>query len=103
MNGSPVASALFDLAAWVALSCAAQGVPVKITDPVVLRRVCVLLGATESGPRLGRQPGRGPTRPVLEAPERPHPLGVQGPAAAHGLDHGVVQHRRDDGVSPAER
>lgn len=33
-----------DLAAWVAKSCAAQGVPVKVTDPTVLRRVAVLLG-----------------------------------------------------------
>ena len=30
--------------AWVAASCAAQGVPEKVTDPVVIRKVAVLLG-----------------------------------------------------------
>lgn len=31
-------------------TCAEQGVPVKVTDPTVLRRVAVLLGATPNGP-----------------------------------------------------
>ena len=38
-----------DLAAWVAKSCAAQGVPVKVTDPAVLRQVGVLLTGQASG------------------------------------------------------
>lgn len=29
---------------WTRRSCEAQGVPVKVTDPVVLRKVAVLLG-----------------------------------------------------------
>jgi len=33
-----------EVAAWVAASCAAQGLPVKVTDPGVVRRVAVLLG-----------------------------------------------------------
>lgn len=33
------------LAAWVADSCRAQGVPVRVTDPGVLGRVGALLGA----------------------------------------------------------
>lgn len=32
------------LAAWVELSCAAQGVPVRVTDPGVLASVGVLMG-----------------------------------------------------------
>lgn len=32
------------LADWVAQSCAAQGLPVKLSDPDVLRQVGVLLG-----------------------------------------------------------
>ena len=59
----------FDVGAWVRESCEAQGVPVKVTDPDVLRRVCALLGANESGPRLVRQHGRGPTRQDLGAAE----------------------------------
>ena len=38
-----------DLAAWVAKSCAAQGVPIKVTDPAVLRQVGVLLTGQASG------------------------------------------------------
>jgi len=38
-----------DLAVWVAKSCAAQGVPVKVTDPAVLRQVGVLLTGQASG------------------------------------------------------
>ncbi|WP_238781371.1 hypothetical protein [Prescottella equi] len=33
------------LAAWVESSCAAQGVPVRVTDPGVLADVGVLMGA----------------------------------------------------------
>lgn len=32
-----------ELAAWVAASCAAQGLAVKVTDPTTLRRVGILL------------------------------------------------------------
>ena len=35
-----------DVRAWVERTCAAQGVPVKVTDPVVLAAVAVLLGQT---------------------------------------------------------
>ena len=38
------------LAAWVARSCEAQGVPVKVTDESVVRAVTVLLGATRTAP-----------------------------------------------------
>lgn len=30
---------------WTERTCAEQGVPVKVTDPVVLRSVAILLGA----------------------------------------------------------
>jgi hypothetical protein len=35
---------LDDVASWVDSSCAAQGVPVRLEDPVVIERVAVLLG-----------------------------------------------------------
>lgn len=88
----------FDVAAWVAASCEAQGVPVKVTDPDSLRRVCALLGASESGPRPGCQTGRAPTRQGSESPERPNPLRVEGPGAGDaGFDDGMVEHGPDDG------
>lgn len=46
-----------ELAAWVASSCAAQGVPVKVTDPTVVRRVGTLLGAAGSGSRGRKRSG----------------------------------------------
>lgn len=45
-------SAAEDLAAWVAKSCAAQGVPVKVTDPTVVRRVAALLNARPRRERI---------------------------------------------------
>ena len=33
------------MTAWIAASCAAQGVPLRITDPVVLRQAVALLRA----------------------------------------------------------
>lgn len=40
-----------EIAALVVDSCAASGVPVKVTDPTVVRRVGVLLGAPVGGQR----------------------------------------------------
>ena len=37
--------------AWVHRTCRAQGVPEKVSDPLVLREVGVLLGARAEGPR----------------------------------------------------
>ncbi|ORM09987.1 hypothetical protein A5N74_23860 [Prescottella equi] len=45
------------LAAWVELSCAAQGVPVRVTDPGVLASVGVLMGGAGGA---GRQRSHAP-------------------------------------------
>jgi hypothetical protein len=42
------------LLAWVSDSCRAQGLPVVVTDPTVVARVGVLLGATRRKPSGGR-------------------------------------------------
>lgn len=34
-----------EVVAWLEASCKAQGVPVKVTDPIVLARVAVLFNA----------------------------------------------------------
>ena len=39
------------VAAWVAASCQAQGVPVAVSDPEVVRRVVTLLGGPVGGGR----------------------------------------------------
>lgn len=49
-----------ELAAWVAASCAAQGLQVKVTDPATLRRVGVLLtGSALPGATSGLGQGEG--------------------------------------------
>ncbi len=40
-----------EVAAWLAASCAEQGVPVRVTDPQVLGKVAALLAPGGGGPR----------------------------------------------------
>jgi hypothetical protein len=47
-----------ELRAWVEQSCAAQGVPEKVTDPVVVAQVARLLTAGTGRPAPARQRGR---------------------------------------------
>jgi len=73
------------LKTWVERSCAAQGLPVKVTDPAVLRQVGVLLGCS-------RPPSH------LDA------VGVEaGPALDGGVDGDVIDEGADDGVLPGDR
>jgi len=68
------------LKAWVERSCAAQGLPVKVTDPAVLGQVGVLLGRS-------RPPAH------LDA------VGVEaGPTLDGGVDGDVIDEGADDGV-----
>jgi hypothetical protein len=94
---------------WVRTTCAAQGVPVKVADPVLVGRVGALLGvdpgvraavdgrraASEaSAPRAGATAGRGGG---LQLPDRLHPRRVQGAGAGlPGADDGVVEQGSDD-------
>lgn len=93
-----------EVAAWVAASCAAQGVPIKVTDPTVIRRVGALLGAAEPAGRARKRSG---TRPAgvagSVAPHDGHAGGVQdsGTGGA-GSDHRVVDQGCDDGVLARE-
>lgn len=43
-----------DVERMVKISCAAQGVPEKVTDPTTLRRVAALFGAPVAKPPRGR-------------------------------------------------
>ena len=90
------------VAAWgVIASCQEQGVPVKVTDPTVIRKVGVLLGT------MGGE-GRGEARSA----SRPSPAGLQAPGDGNagrvhcldtggaGGDHRVVDDSSHDGVLP---
>lgn len=88
------------IAARVAESCAAQGLPVKVTDPLLVHRVVVLLGGPVAGPRA--QPRSGSTRTDTGRSVAPHDhntVRVETSATAStGSDHDVVDQRPDDGV-----
>lgn len=92
------------IAAMVQASCEAQGVPVKVSHPTVVRRVAVLLGADaravperkRSGTGTGCGAGSG-------TPDHAHPIGVE---ASDGLsvlgDFDVVDEGLDDAVLPVQ-
>ena len=88
------------LESWVAESCRAQGVPLKVTDPKTVVKVVTLLGGRpdRSGPgRPGRPDGRSKT------PDQFHPAGVKDPCAgSSGANDSVVKHRVHDGSLTAE-
>lgn len=85
-----------DLAAWVTASCAAQGVPVKVSDAQVVERVLALLG--RSGGRGRAKPCTPGARAPSELPDRLHPGGVESTGAGlAGADDDVVHDGFDDG------
>ena len=88
------------LASWVDASCAAQGVPARVTDPLVLARVLVLLGGEAAGPRAHARSAS--TRPDADRSQPPHGLHavrVQGAGPEDSrADAGVVEDREHDGV-----
>lgn len=88
-----------ELACWVAASCEAQGVPVKVDDPLVVRRVGVLLGADAAGLRERKRSGtRSAAGSGLVAPLHVHPARVQGlGSGAAGADQDVVDEGAHDG------
>ena len=88
-----------DLRAWVEASCSAQGVPVKVTDPMVVARVGVLLTGKGPGRPQAKRGGDGPSRSQL--PDGVHSGGVE-PVAGAGSDDGVVEDRGDDRALPVE-
>jgi hypothetical protein len=77
-----------DVAAWLAASCAEQGVLVLVTDPHVLADVAALLSAAPGSAERGRAVRRS------DPPNRSDPARVEGSAALlPGVDDGVVEDR----------
>ncbi len=93
-----------EVAALVEASCAAQGVPVKITDPTLVRQVGALLGGRVGASRA--HPRSGSTRDAAGLSVAPHDAdagGVQLPGSLPArLDDDVVDQGFDDGVLSGE-
>lgn len=82
-----------ELAAFVARSCAAQGVPVRVSDAGVVVRVVTLLGAGPPAPDLRAGRTAGPSQPPNDADSvRVQTTGTRD----SGSDHHVVHDRSDD-------
>lgn len=61
-----------DVRDWVAASCAAQGLPVLVTDPATVATVGALLGAARRKPPGGRAAPTAATRATPEPDQGPH-------------------------------
>jgi hypothetical protein len=89
-----------EIAAWVESSCASQGVPVKVTDALVVRQVGALLGAASDDSRA--QPRSGSTRDDARRSVAPHDADTARVQDldpwGSGSDHGMVDHRSHDRV-----
>ena len=86
-----------ELAAWVERSCAAQGVPVRVSDPATVDQVVTLLrGRTPERSRAQRGSTAGPRG--SDAPHGADAVGVEpAPGDCDGVDDGVVEDGFDDG------
>ena len=92
-----------ELAEWVARSCAAQGVPLKVSDARTVEQVRVLLSGQGGRTAPARQRGRSAPAGRSQPPERRDPVGVEGPDATGARsDHGVVEHGLDDRGLPGQ-
>lgn len=88
-----------ELAEWVAASCQAQGVPVRVADPVTVSAVVALLGGPGGGGRARTRSVRATRRRTgrSEAPDRLDAGGVEGSGSADsGGDHDVVDDAAHD-------
>jgi hypothetical protein len=86
--------------AWVARSCADQGLPLLVTDVLVLERVRVLLTGTA---RAGGPCAPGSSTTPSQPPDRLHPGRVQRPRTENaGTNDGVVEHGADDRGLPGQ-
>lgn len=88
-----------DLASFVAASCRAQGVPVKVTDAVVVDRVRALLGggAQRANPAAAAAGSHARTG-TSESPDDLDSGGVQRLRSGRaGMDGNPVDHGFDDG------
>ncbi|MCU1677355.1 MAG: hypothetical protein JWM93_2113 [Frankiales bacterium] len=88
------------LARFVQQSCAAQGVPVHVSDIAVLRRVATLLGGAPAEPRArARSAAAGPAGAPSQTPDGVHAVRVEALCASGaGSDDGVIEDGADNRV-----
>lgn len=92
-----------DVAAWVERSCAAQGVPVHVRDPLVVEQVRVLLTGRAGRPATARQRGRSAQAERSQPPDRLDAVEVEVlDAGGAGADDSVVEDRPDDRGLPGQ-
>lgn len=98
MEGCPVASGGFDLAAFVRASCERQGVPVLVSDAGIVGQVSALLGGGAGG-AARRTPGA-PRPTSSEAPDDLDSVRIEHSAAqGWGDDHSIDNGRNDGGLA----
>lgn len=87
------------VAAFVAATCAAQGLQIKVTDPGAIRSVVTLLGGPRGGRRaLARSASAARARDRSEQPLRLDPVDVEFSGSGHsGQDDDVVDQGAHDG------
>ena len=85
--------------AWVESSCAAQGLPVKVSDRAVLEGVAGLLGGAPGASRVA------PRGPALSGPPNGGETARVEPvvAASAGANNQVVEDGGDDPMLPGQR
>lgn len=89
------------LRAWVEASCAVQGVPVLVSDPVALAGLRVLLGG--QGPAEGPREGPDAGQAALQPPGGHEPGRVQGAGSrGAGQDGREVEDRAHDRRLPGQ-
>lgn len=89
-----------ELARFVAESCSAQGVPIKVTDIAVVRQVTALLGGAPADPRArARSAGARTAGAPSQSPDGLNTAGVEALGASNaGTDDSVVEQCPDDSV-----
>lgn len=88
--------------AWLAASCAAQGVAVVVSDPLVLARVAVLVSGSAGAARRRASAEAGPAL-CSQPPDGLDPLDVQCPGAGGaGADDDVLDQGSDHGRLPVQ-
>ena len=92
------------VAAWLPETCERSGVPLRVSDPVALRQIGVLLGAAAGERPRQAERAAMPRRRSLESPDWLHSLGIESLATTDGggVDDDVIDKCADDRGLPGQ-